>query len=190
MTREEANEFIKSEEGAAWLNEQKAGLLSKRDELLGTVNKLTAQVTESGQRVHDAEALLTQEREAMRRLVVDGELDRLLTTHNVLAQHREAVKLLVQAHNDITVKADGQQRTAVIGDKSLADFMNEWAQTDAAKHYIAAPLSGGGDALGSGVHGSNYITRESLANMKPEEVAARLDDPAFRDSVAKLTTQR
>lgn len=57
-----------------------------------------------------------------------------------------------------TVKIDGETRTALIGDKPLADAIKEWAGTDAGKKFVAAPANGGGGAPGSAGNGGGGKT--------------------------------
>ena len=47
-----------------------------------------------------------------------------------------------------TIKVDGDQRIAMIGDKALTDHIKEWAGSDAGKKFVAAPVNGGGGAPG------------------------------------------
>jgi hypothetical protein len=57
-----------------------------------------------------------------------------------------------------TVKVDGDTRTAMLGDKPLADAIKEWAGTDAGKKFVAAPVNGGGGAGGSNGQGGGAKT--------------------------------
>jgi hypothetical protein len=63
------------------------------------------------------------------------------------ALHKEAVQIV----------AEGDARVAKIGDKPLADFITEWAQSDEGKHYVAAPANSGGGASGSNGEGGKPV---------------------------------
>jgi hypothetical protein len=53
--------------------------------------------------------------------------------------------------SQVQIVTDGDQRVAKVGDKTLADFVGEWAKSDEGKHFVAAPNhSGGGAGGGSG----------------------------------------
>jgi len=86
------------------------------------------------------------ERTAVSKLIVDGGLTEALTVAKVAPQFLPAAKALLQGR--VTIKQDGEARTAMVGDKSLGDFVKEWSQGDEGKHYVAAPANGGGGAPG------------------------------------------
>jgi len=86
------------------------------------------------------------ERGAVAKLIVDGGLTEALTVAKVAPQFLPAAKALLQGR--VTIKQDGEARTAMVGDKSLGDFVKEWSQGDEGKHYVAAPANGGGGAPG------------------------------------------
>jgi predicted RNase H-like nuclease (RuvC/YqgF family) len=86
------------------------------------------------------------ERKAINQLLVDKGLTEALTANKVAPQFLPAAKALLQSR--VTVKQDGEARTAVIGDKSLGDAVKEWSLGDEGKHYVAAPANGGGGAPG------------------------------------------
>lgn len=88
---------------------------------------------------------------AVRNLLVDNGLTEALVGANVAKQFLPAVKAMLAPQ--VTIKTDGDGRKAVIGDKLLGDFIKDWSQGDDGKHYVAAPLNGGGDAPGG--QGSN-----------------------------------
>lgn len=52
------------------------------------------------------------------------------------------------------IKIDGENRFAMIGDKSVNDFIAEWSKTDEGKYFVAAPQNSGGGASG-GTSNSN-----------------------------------
>lgn len=66
------------------------------------------------------------------------------------------------------VVVEGDARKAMIGDKPVADFIKEWAASDAGKKFVAAPINGGGGASG-GAPGSQAsgktVTRAEFNSM-------------------------
>ena len=148
MDENELNEWIKSEAGAEWLEQQKAPLLKKKDELLSEVKRLGERLTEESQRATDTEKLLQDERAALHTHVVDGELDRLMDEYNVSPKAREAVRSAMKSSHDITLspsEADGKKRVAMIDSQTkLADHFAQWAESDEAKFYRVEHNTGGG----------------------------------------------
>lgn len=66
-----------------------------------------------------------------------------------------------------TIKVDGDQRIAMIGDKALGDHIKEWAGSDTGKKFVAAPINGGGGAPGGGKGGEGVktVTRSAFDAM-------------------------
>lgn len=144
------------------------------DELIRLENELTENKT----KLRDAERLLrtatrelseaksTAETESAfsRNLLVENGLTEALLAVNVAPQFVEAAKSLLS--KGVTVQTDGDSRKAVVGDKSLGDYVKEWAASDAGKHFVAAPANGGGGSGGQG-QGSGQIKK--LADMSEIE---------------------
>jgi hypothetical protein len=71
----------------------------------------------------------------------------------------------------VAIKVEGEDRVAMVGDKTLVDHIKEWAGSDAGKKYVAAPANGGGGAPGSGDNkgGVKQITRTEFDALQPAE---------------------
>ena len=125
----------------------------------------------------DAEAVIT------RTLIVDNGLTDALVAANVAPHFLPAVKAMLAAQ--VKLEADGDSRKAVIGDKSLSDYVNEWSQGDLGKHYIAAPANGGGGSTG-GVSGG---AKKIMEMNEPDRVAyfGKVGEAAFN---AQLATEQ
>jgi len=84
------------------------------------------------------------------------------------------------------IKVDGDKREAMIGDKSLADAIKEFAGSDAGKKFVAAPVNGGGGAGGgSGSGGSGkVITQAEHDAMRPKDRAQFFADGGKIDQAA------
>lgn len=66
------------------------------------------------------------------------------------------------------VVAEGDVRKAMIGDKSVADHVKEWAGSDAGKKFVAAPQnSGGGAPGGKGGEQGKTMTRTAFDALDP-----------------------
>ena len=82
------------------------------------------------------------------RLIIDNGLTEAIIKSGVKPEMSKAVKALLAGQ--VTIKTDGDKREAVIGDKSLSDFVGEWAKSDEGKHFVAATNNQGGNAQGGG----------------------------------------
>jgi hypothetical protein len=82
------------------------------------------------------------------RLLIDNGLNDALIKAGVKPEMTKAVKALIAPQ--VKIKAEGDNRSPVIGEKSLSDFVTEWASSDEGKHFVAAPLNQGGGANGGG----------------------------------------
>lgn len=82
------------------------------------------------------------------KLLKDNGLTDALIKANVKPEYSEAVKALLAGQ--VTIKTEGDNRSLVIGDKSLSDYVTEWAASDKGKPFVAAPNNYGGGARGGG----------------------------------------
>jgi len=97
--------------------------------------------------LNETKTNLESEAGIVKTLLVDNGLTEALTAHNVAAPFIPAVKKLL-AENVALKDVDGK-RIAVVGDKSLGDYIKEWSQGDEGKHYVSAPANGGTGARGA-----------------------------------------
>lgn len=119
--------------------------------LQNTVEELTAKL-EKSEKEHKAEvkkltSRLDSESGFTRKLLVDNGLTDAATAAGVKSEFLPAVRAMLASKAEVVVE-DGGNRIARIGDKSIKDYMAEWAQTDEGKHYIGAPGNSGGGAQG------------------------------------------
>lgn len=168
---------------SAAVEEATKGLISKRDELLSEVkklrknaeidpdefqrlkeekdalaDKLAEQSKAAKNALSEAEKAtkqLQKEGDFVSKLLVDNGLNDALTKAGVKPELAKAVKAMFAGQAQI--KADGETRAAMIGDKSISDFVTEWAKSDEGKHFIAAPANSGGGANGG--NGSNQTAK-------------------------------
>lgn len=170
----------------------------------GEIERLERELEETGAKLHTAEANLrevnrklkategerdnarqTLETEASfsRNMLVENGLTAALVEANVAPHFMEAAKALLMKQG-VTVKVDGDNRTAVgPNDKSLGDFVKEWATSDAGKHYVTAPANGGG---GGGGNPQGGAPTKKLADMSETERTemARTNPVAWRQLLA------
>lgn len=87
------------------------------------------------------------------RLLVENGLTAELTKNGVTnPAFIKAAQAILAGQAKIIV--DGEQRIAKIGDKTLAEYIPEWAKSDEGKHFVAAPGNSGGGAGGGGSGGA------------------------------------
>ena len=117
---------------------------------------------------------LTAEEKAVQRLVVDGGLTEALAKANVAAPFLPAAKALLSSK--VEVKEVAGERKAFVGDLALGDYVTQWSQGDEGKHYIAAPVNGGGGANGGrapeGGSGKATMTRAAFEEQTRTNPAA------------------
>jgi len=101
-------------------------------------------------------------------LLVDNGLSKALLDNGVKTpQYLKAAKALLKSQ--VTLEADGENRVAKVGDKTLGDFVKEWSGSDDGKAFVDAPANSGG---GGGGNKGGTPNNEDLAKLTPE---ARLD---------------
>jgi hypothetical protein len=187
----------------AAVDEATAGLVAKRDELLtevktlrkgkaidpadlekleteidslkGELTKAQKVAQKATKEAETATKALESEQGAVRNLLVENGLTDALTKSGVTnPAHLKAAKALLAS--GVKLEQDGDSRIAKIGDKSLADAIKEWAGGDEGKHFVAAPINGGGGASGSkGGATSKTMSREQF----------QAADPATRSEFSK-----
>lgn len=126
---------------------------------------------EATKKLETAEASLKTESGFVQKLLVDNALTEELVKANVAKQFIPAAKALLAGQ--VSIKVDGENRTAVVGDKALADFVGEWSKGEDGKHYVAAPPNGGGGAKpGDKAPSGKTIDQAGFDAMRPTERAA------------------
>lgn len=101
------------------------------------------------------------------KLLIDNGLTDELVKNGVAPQFLPAVKAMFAGQAQIV--AEGDTRTAKIGDKSVSDFVKEWAASDDGKHFVKAPENGGG-----GSHGSGNGTNQQIPLTSVQKIAQGL----------------
>jgi hypothetical protein len=90
-----------------------------------------------------AQTSLESESTFARTMVVENGLTAALVEANVAPEFMEAARAMLAP--TVTVKVDGDNRNAVVGDKPVLDYVKEWAVSDKGKHFVKAPANGGGN---------------------------------------------
>lgn len=138
----------------------------------GDVDKVRKQLEEKHKK--EIEALTTRLGEKdtkLNKLLVDGALDAALAKSGIAPQYLDAVKALIKTSHKSEITEQDGDAIAVLDGKPIADFVSEWAQGDQGKHYLAAPVNGGGGA--NGTNGGGKATGElKRSKMSADEKAA------------------
>jgi len=128
-------------------------------------NKTALQEAEKFKKLHESESGFTS------KLLVDNGLLAELTAAGVKKELLDGAKALIE--RQVKVEQDGENRVAKVGDKTLKDFVTEWAGSDIGKNYVAAPAnSGGGSQGGGGKAAAKTMPRASFDGLGKTEQAA------------------
>ena len=113
---------------------------------------------------------LGEKESLIHKLLVDNGLAAELVA---LGVNKDLMPLIQQGFSAKATIVDGQ---AMIDDKSLSDYMKEWAETPQGKASRTAPANNGGDGNGGGglpqakqMKDMNGAERTALLNSNPEE---------------------
>jgi hypothetical protein len=143
----------------------------KAEAALAEVNKqVKALTTERDKAVKD---LQTEQAHTSKLLISDGLKSALIA--NGVKDEDFIDTLTAKFATGASIKVDGENRIAMLGDKGLADAIKEWAGSDAGKKFVAAPQnSGGGAAGGGGASGGKTILRSQFDALSPAEQMATI----------------
>lgn len=122
------------------------------DKLQGELQASQKSAKESVKTLETLQGQLKAETGFTQKLLIDNGLTDELVKNGVAPQFLPAVKAMFAGQAQIV--AEGDTRTAKIGDKSVSDFVKEWAVSDDGKHFVKAPENSGGGSQGSG-NGTN-----------------------------------
>jgi len=123
----------------------------RADKAESAKSELEKQVkTLTGERDKAVKSLETESAFTQKLLIQDGLKSALIA--NGVKDEDFIDSLAAKFGSTATVKVDGETRTALIGDKPLADHIKEWAGSDAGKKFVAAAVNSGGDSRGSKVN--------------------------------------
>lgn len=185
----ELNTWIGTDEGKAWADGLKAPLLAKRDELLSGLRTANGSAAQAAQRAADADKALADEREAMRKVLIDDTLAAALKKTAVfdaaipgcVSAIKEGFALDVEANGLSRIVsgkikgADGQETRA-----TLDAIVQAWHESPEGKENTREGNTGGG-APGSGAGHSSPAS--SLSGLSGPALA-RMSDKDFQAAIA------
>jgi hypothetical protein len=130
------------------------------DKLQGELSASQKSAKDSAKTLETLQTQLKAETGFTQKLLIDNGLTDELVKNGVAPQFLPAVKAMFAGQAQIV--AEGDTRTARIGDKSVSDFVKEWAVSDDGKHFVKAPENSGGGSQGSGNGTTNQIPLTSV----------------------------
>lgn len=140
--------------------DQLAQVEAERDKLQGDLSLAQKAGKESAKAFEMLQGQLKAEAGFTQKLLIDNGLTDELVKNGVAPQFLAATKAMFTGQAQIV--AEGDTRVAKIGDKSITDFVKEWAATDEGKHFVKAPENSGGGSQGSGNGTNNQISLTSV----------------------------
>ena len=147
-------------------------LESRLEALENEKSTLSKQVKELTKTAETASKALETESKFTQKLLIENGLSAELAKAGITnpAFLKSAQALL---KDSVQIVADGDVRTAKIGDKALSDFVKEWASGDEGKHFVQAPANNGGGATGGNGSGQTGKTmpRTSFDSLPPAQRA-------------------
>lgn len=120
-----------------------------------------------------ADTLTSQLKEkdsALTQYLIDSQLTDSLSKVGVLPQFMDATKSLLKSQ--ATIRNDNGSYQALMGEKSIADAVKEWAVSDNGKYFVKAPDNTGGGSTGSG--NGNAPTQDMTSTQKIAEGLKKL----------------
>lgn len=149
---------------------------AENSELKKAVKRLQTDL-EKGQKALLAESSIVS------RLLVDNGLNDAMLKANVRPEMQKAVKAMLAGQ--VVLKQEGDSKAAFINDKSLSDFVGEWAKSDEGKHFVAAPQNQGGGANGgsNGNGSAKLMDRTAFESLPPAKQMAFIKDGGKVQSV-------
>lgn len=171
---EESNKGLKADlakakakaKGAEIDPEEHAALQTQVAELTDKLNK-TDKTAKS--EIEKLSKSLAEKDSALTTYLLDAGLTDALAKQRVRPELMDAAKALLRTQ--ATIKADGGNYQAVIGDKPLTDYVKEWSATDSGKHFVLPDGSSGGGA-GGGSGGKPPKETQGKIDGNDEERAA------------------
>lgn len=143
-----------------------AALEAKVEELTQANSKLQKESTKT---IEQLTGQLKEKDGSLTSYLIESQLTDTLAKSGVLPEFMDATKALLKGQ--ATIKAEGGEYKAMIGDKPLVDAVKEWASGETGKHFIKADVNnGGGSGGGQGGGGTQKeMTREAFQRLPQEK---------------------
>jgi alanyl-tRNA synthetase len=140
-------------------------LENERDSYKEQLTKYEKDLKKANEAVSNIQKQLESESSFTQKLLVENGLTEALTKVGVTnPAFLKAVKSTLA--NQVQLVAEGDTRIAKVGDKALADFVNEWAKSEEGQYFVSAPANSGGGSSGGSSGGSGQTKGKIDGNLK------------------------
>jgi len=140
-------------------------LESERDSYKEQLSKYEKDLKKANEAVSNIQKQLEAESGFTQKLLVENGLTEALTKVGVTnPAFLKAVKSTLASQ--VQLVAEGDTRIAKVGDKALADFVNEWAKSEEGRYFVSAPANSGGGSSGGSSGGSGQTKGKIDGNLK------------------------
>jgi len=160
--------------------------LDRLSELESKEAELTKQVDTLTQQNKQLEEMAQTKDSNLKNYLTESNLTEALAKANVRPEFMDAAKALLKSQVNIAEDDSGMQ--VLLGEKSVAEAVSEWAQSDQGKHFVSAPQNSGGGTRpsGTGAAGKRFDQLSSselveLRNNNPQEYT-RLKEEFYSNS--------
>ena len=142
--------------------DQLAQVESERDKLQADLSVAQKAGKESAKAFEALQGQLKAESAFTQKLLIDNGLTDELVKNGVAPQFLPATKAMFSGQAQII--AEGETRVAKIGEKTVSEFVKEWAASEDGKHFVTAPAYGGGGSQGGkgSDNGQKTINRDTF----------------------------
>lgn len=147
--------------------EEHAALQTEVEELRQSLEKM--QKTSTGE-IDKLTKALSEKDGAIQSYLIDNGLADAMLKANVRPEMQPAVKAMLR--QNVSIKAEGSDYQALMGEKPLSEAVSEWAQSDAGKPFVIAPDNSGGGAAGGAATNSGPTPKGNLGGTKEQRVNA------------------
>ena len=126
----------------------------------------------------------------LRETLVSGKLTKALTTAKVNPGLLDAAITVLSSKVSVIEKDDKQ--IALVGDKTIPDYVKDWAESDEGKHFVLAGGGGGGGTGGDGSGGGSggaefekFFDPKNVEFNKTEQAKVYKKDPKTYEQLSK-----
>lgn len=147
----------------------------EHEQLRTQVEELTGKLTKAekaaAKQIEDLTKVVSTKDAALQSYLIDNGLSDAMLKAGVRPEMMPAVKAMLKGK--ATIKDEGGNIAAFMGDQPLTDAVSAWAASDEGKHFVSAPANTGGGAAGGNGNGTGGNTNKgNLGGSKAERGAA------------------
>ncbi|CAB5187168.1 hypothetical protein UFOVP166_13 [uncultured Caudovirales phage] len=142
-----------------------------RTQVEDLTGKLTKAEKAAAKQFEDLTKVVSTKDAALQSYLIDNGLSDAMLKAGVRPEMMPAVKAMLKSQ--ATIKDEGGNIAAFMGDQPLTDAVSAWAASDEGKHFVSAPANTGGGAAGGNGNGNGGNTNKgNFGGSKAERGAA------------------